>query len=129
MAGTTNNSRILCPSSRCKEGASLLGIVQSNGIVSLATEQIEVTKDFIEIVKLGRKPESRFRFADSCIQSSCNHWKDHKCTLINKVIDVFNKSGTVHPPECHIRNECRWYTQRGNMACAVCPYVITDLDV
>jgi hypothetical protein len=58
-----DNKAILCPSSRCQAGAILLGIVQDVGKISFTREKIIVNEEFVEIARMGRAPEKRFRFA------------------------------------------------------------------
>jgi len=122
--------RIMCPSSVCSEGATLLGIVKGNGTISFVKEKLTVTKNFVEISKTGRKPESRFRFANTCLQAPCVHWKENKCSLVDNMVNVFSKvAADVNDlPECTIRSDCRWYDQHGSKACTVCPYLIYELD-
>jgi len=84
-----------------------------------------VTADFIQETTKGRPAEQRFRFANRCVQSGCNQWKDGKCSVIKNVLDalpVFESS----LPKCAIRSSCRWYFQEGPKACSVCPLIITD---
>jgi hypothetical protein len=123
-----NEARILCPSATCEEGSYLLGIVQDDGQVSLANKKIVIDEDFVEIARLGRKPEKRFRFANSCATTKCRHWSNARCSVIDKVINILpSKEITGQLPECAIRPECRWYKQCGARACTVCPEVVTDL--
>lgn len=119
--------RILCPSARCKAGATLLGVVREDGTIAFLPAGFEVDEDFVRLVRQGRNPESRFRFADRCIEGACQQWKDHHCTVPGKVrsrLDVLPESGE---PDCAVRPYCRWYRQDGAAACDICPLVITDV--
>jgi hypothetical protein len=118
----------LCPSGRCQDGAILLGIVQSDGRVSISSEKLVVDQDFVQIAHRGRSPEKRFRFAENCINHGCKQWSDGRCSVIDKVIDILvPNEEPIELPECSIRTGCRWYKQCGGKACIVCPEVITDL--
>jgi hypothetical protein len=122
------NSGIMCPSARCKEGAVLLGIVQQNGRISFANERIGVDERFVQIARLGRSPEKRFRFSDDCINCSCAQWINGRCSVIDGIIHTFSADPEPSElPNCSIRTQCRWYKQCGGGACSVCPQVITDL--
>lgn len=121
---------MLCPSANCQPGAILLGIVERDGQVSLATERIAVDEQFVKIAQQGRTPEKRFRFADKCIQSGCKQWIGEHCGVIDNVIKTIGDApASPKLPQCSIRSQCRWYEQRGRAACFVCPLVITNLIV
>ncbi|MFC9498438.1 hypothetical protein [Streptomyces sp. NPDC056982] len=72
-------------------------------------------------------PESRFRFADTCVQDSCEHWSGKQCGLVGRLLEAAHEKGVVpasEPPRCAIRAECRWFAQNGRDACDVCPVVV-----
>jgi hypothetical protein len=123
----TENER-LCPSSTCKPGATLLGIVQEDGRVGFLRTPLTVDEDFVEKVERGRKAEKRFSFSSPCVESSCRQWTGHSCGVIERVMGFLKTDG---PPEtlplCSIRARCRWFHQEGARACSACPEVITDL--
>jgi hypothetical protein len=122
-------SKILCPSSRCIEGSHLLGIVKEDGFVSIIKTKTIIDNEFVQIAKLGRNPEKRFRFANNCVTTKCKQWKDGRCSVIDKVIAIIApKEIPDILPECPIRSECRWYKQCGSKACIVCSEIITDLS-
>ena len=73
--------KILCPSARCKPGAALLGVVREDGTIAFLPAGFEVDEDFVRIARQGRNPESRFRFADRCVEGACQQWQDHHCTI------------------------------------------------
>jgi hypothetical protein len=126
-------SKILCPSSTCKEGAILLGIVLPNGKVAVSSTEYIVDAEFVEEAKSGRLPEERFRFAGKCASSGCGNWKEHKCSVIELVKDdidqTVGKSPGASPlPDCAIRTSCRWYSQRGPEACYYCEFVVRGVE-
>jgi hypothetical protein len=120
----------MCPSARCEEGAVLLGIVGSNGVVGYVRPQMRVDRDFVEAASGGRTPEKRFRFAGSCVEAACGHWTGSRCGVIDRVLHLRDEGALIESdelPHCTIRSRCRWFAQRGTEACAVCPLVVTDL--
>jgi hypothetical protein len=124
-------SEILCPSWRCEAGASLIGIVLSDGSVAFSKERIAIDASFVEVARQGRSPEKRFRFASTCKRAACMQWADGKCG-ISDLITRQHDARSAAPnepfvlPECSIRPHCRWYLQSGDVACRACPKVITD---
>jgi len=122
----------VCPSSTCRPGAKLFGIVLPDGHVALTSECIEVDREFAQIAHEGRPPEQRFRFASGCMEGACRQWTGKQCGLIDRLVAEHERQlGEVIPPvslpECPIRPECRWYSQRGAQACSVCSLVVTDM--
>jgi hypothetical protein len=118
-----------CPSGRCLEGATLLGIVGVNGEVGYITPRIVVDATFVARAEQQRKPETRFRFAEPCVEHECVHWTGNRCGLIHQVLDspaaalrIMTQSKAL--PDCVIRRSCRWFAQVGARACAICPQVV-----
>lgn len=125
----TENDRLLCPSSKCEEGAILLGIVMPDGRVAFASDRIEINAEFVRSAREGRPPEKRFRFSGPCVQSGCRQWDGNRCTVIDVVLQEAKQTKIPELPDCSIRSQCRWYSQRGSSACFVCPEVVTDMKV
>jgi hypothetical protein len=119
-----------CPSGRCEEGAVLLGIVGSNGVVGYVQPALPISDEFVEEARQRGEPERRFRFAQPCLEGGCTQWTENRCGVIDRVLSAKDASGdttvTAGLPECSIRPSCRWFAQAGARACAVCPLVITD---
>lgn len=121
-----------CPSSACRPGAVLVGIVLPGGRVAYAADRIEVDDEFVRIAHEGRPPEQRFRFSTPCMGKGCAQWDGRECGLIDRLLvefkEQFGEPSACDPlPTCPIREECRWFRQRGGLACAVCNYVVTDM--
>lgn len=123
----------LCPSSRCHEGAILLGIVLADGRVAFARDRLVVDDAFVQnaTTEGSRPPESRFRFSSPCAQAACLQWTGSRCGVIDAVLkDV--RDQPLQPeagsplPDCSIRHHCRWFEQAGAAACAVCDLVVTE---
>jgi hypothetical protein len=119
-----------CPSARCQEGAILLGIAGTNGVVGYLSQRLEVDRDFVTKAREGRSPERRFRFAGPCVEGDCAQWDGKRCGVIDMAVDA-QQNGVVPTldlplPRCAIRATCRWFSQLGPKACAVCPLIVTD---
>jgi len=106
----------------------LLGIVGSDGRVQYAANKIVIDEEFVKVASVGRTPEKRFRFSNSCVESRCKQWKDHHCSVLDKIIDfpLPKREEDSRLPICSIRPSCRWFRQDGAHACSVCPWVITE---
>lgn len=122
--------KLMCPSSVCAEGATLLGIVMPDGRVAFASEPITVDAAFVETARQGRPPEQRFRFSTACARGACGQWTGSRCGVIDAAIaaDVGADEGDQHGdlPRCSIRASCRWFHQIGGAACRACTLIVTD---
>lgn len=115
----------LCPSSRCEDGALLLGVVQGAGVAFLP-EPLRVDARFDAIAREGRAPERRFRFAGPCQEGRCRQWTGARCGVADRVVALMGPSDAALP-RCAIRASCRWWGQAGPPACRACRFVVTDL--
>lgn len=127
-----SHDRSACPSSACRPGAVLVGIVLPGGRVAYAADRVEIDEEFVRRAHEGRPPEQRFRFSSPCMNAACAQWSGHECGLIDRLLGEFERQfGPVAAPDplpvCPIREECRWFRQRAGLACAVCNYVVTDM--
>jgi hypothetical protein len=118
-----------CPSGRCREGALLVGIVGTDGRLGYITPAMPIDADFVARARLGRTPESRFRFGEPCVRDRCAQWAVDRCGLITELLatpkGIAATSVKHRPlPACGIRNSCRWFRDRGADACAICPLVV-----
>ncbi|MBX2947196.1 MAG: hypothetical protein KF725_15300 [Cyclobacteriaceae bacterium] len=125
MTGLGSNSKT-CPSSVCEEGAEVIGLVNEQGQINFLGQPLPVFHEFVEIVRQGRSAEKRFRFANRCLEKGCHQWTGSGCGIIEDVLQNMEKNLMKALPNCGIRQDCRWYHQRGGNACRVCPIVITD---
>ena len=125
-----NKESILCPSAQCDEGAILLGVVQKNGHISFVRDKVFIDDEFVRISHLGRSPEKRFRFANTCAKAACKHWRNHQCMVVDTIVDICSPQPEMpRLPQCSIRENCRWFKQSGRKACTLCPLIITDLHI
>ena len=107
----------------------MLGIVLPNGAIAFARDRIVIDQEFVEIARRGRKPEKRFRFADRCFQGGCQQWTGDRCRVADALVDDLTPVGIArHLPACGIRPQCRWFHQRGESACHICPEIVTDAN-
>ena len=126
---------VLCPSSRCKDGAIVLGIVLPNQTIAYADQRFRIDADQAEKMRSSDvSPEKRFRFSSPCAQCGCAQWVNNgsggKCGVIEEVLEAPLPAFLPKTlPGCSIRSQCRWHLQRGDEACSVCRYVITDTAV
>lgn len=121
----------LCPSSTCHDGALLLGVVQGDRKVALLNPAIPVDKEFVQKVTASGNAENRFRFAGKCAKSGCMQWTGSSCGIMNELSganpDLITADLSLQ--ECSIRPQCRWYSQEGAKACAICPFVVTQAQM
>jgi hypothetical protein len=120
-----------CPSSTAAPGNLLIGIVRPDGTVAAIRPALEVDAEFVARAEAtGRAPEERLRFAGPCAGSSCRHWTNERCGLVELLsggalqADSPADSSAGGPPPCQIRSTCRWWSQRGPAACRVCPVIV-----
>ena len=122
-----------CPSAPIDEPrAKVLGVVGADGRLIFAREPIAIDAAFKERARQGRNPNKRFRFVTPCIQSGCRHWQEGRCVVADIVTDEVTTASTPEElaaplPACPIRPACRWYAQRGEEACRVCPQVVSHI--
>lgn len=102
----------------------LLGFLGADGRLGYIRPALPVDGEFVKRVDEYGDPESRFRFADRCVQDACTHWSENRCALIGQLIDAATLLEPGSLPRCDIRSDCRWFAQRGHDACGVCPVVV-----
>ena len=119
--------KVLCPSAPADDKAILLGVIQSDRSVAFLKDRIPVTHEFLDIVGKDRVPENQFRFSSPCLGSVCKQWVNGGCSLPERLGELIKISDSTHTPlpQCSIREECRWFIQRGAEACHICPLVVT----
>lgn len=115
-----------CPSWRARPGTLLLGVVNETGQVSILAKPLKVDQNFIDTAAERGRPESRFRFAGTCIETGCANWAGH-CRFGASLMD--HPPQVAEPPACGIRATCRWHAQHGPEVCLRCPAVVTDVAV
>jgi len=120
---------LLCPSSRAKPGALLLGVRQKEGTISILPQALPVDEHFLQDVHQDpTPPEQRFRFSNKCVESGCEQWTGKSCGVIERVIEFLDQVPVQEAlPACSIRPKCRWYEQQKGEACRICPYVLTEI--
>lgn len=112
--------------------AKVLGVVGADGRVIFAREPIPIDDTFKERARQGRNPDKRFRFVTPCLQRGCRHWQESRCIVADIVTDEMTAAADPGElagplPTCPIRPACRWWEQRGEAACRVCPDVVAQI--
>jgi hypothetical protein len=121
-------SKVLCPSSRAKPGAKLLGVRQDDGTVAILPTVFQIDLNFVENASKNGKPEEQFRFANSCVESGCVQWSGSRCGVSDRALQHLDSIPLASElPECSIRPQCRWFLQSGPDACKICPYILTEI--
>jgi hypothetical protein len=122
-----------CPSARCNPGASLLGVLGSDGRIKHARTAMTIDADFVARAQAHGPPEARFRFASPCVEGKCEQWSGNACGVVEKVLAhieaVAPELARDDLPPCTIRQTCRWYSQSGEKACKVCDLVVTGQNM
>lgn len=119
--------RTLCPSSRCKPGALLLGVVTAEGEIAFLPERTRITPRFAEIARQGRRPEARFRFAGACARNGCARWTGEGCGVAAAAAALADPA--VDPAACAITESCQWRAEHGEEICRACRFVVTERDL
>lgn len=124
MPGATE--KLACPSARAEPGNILYGRVNGGRVERLGTP-LEVTQDFVDAVSGNGPAEQRFRFAGTCQEGRCAQWNGHGCGVIERVLaEAAEQPEAPTLPRCFLRAHCRWFAQRGGVACSACSLVVTD---
>ncbi|HEY0303002.1 MAG TPA: hypothetical protein VGC36_16770 [Rhizomicrobium sp.] len=119
-----------CPSARAEAGATLIGVIGTDGRVAYLKTALEIDADFIAEASKDGPPEERFRFAGTCVEGKCVQWDGagKRCGVLDGVIPYLGRGDADAPLQpCVIRGACRWYRQDGAAACRICPGVITQI--
>jgi hypothetical protein len=115
----------MCPSAPGAAGAILLGIVRPDGTIAYLKDRMVVTTEFVRSARLGRAPESRFRFSSACVEDACMQWDGAACRVPGALSGSCSQSDARDLPACSIRRDCRWFTQAGPTICMACRLVVT----
>jgi len=130
---TAKNTGHSCPSAPCAPGATLLGVLGADGKIHNMRTAMIVDQDFVDNACTKGPPEGRMRFSASCQSGQCAQWDDGKCGVIERVLKrlapATETSPKKHLQPCVIRNDCRWFSQRGAPACNACQKVVTNLGL
>jgi hypothetical protein len=128
-SGAEASSPKTCPSSLCEEGAVVLGVMTAQGRLAYVHPPAEVDAEFVARERTRGHPERRFRFAAPCVEGDCPQWTGCGCAIADMAAEspLASRSSSRRLPACSIRRSCRWFSQRGADACAVCPLIVADM--
>ncbi|SDH82901.1 hypothetical protein SAMN05192558_105245 [Actinokineospora alba] len=126
MAFEASEDKPTCPSSHAGPGSVLLGVFGPDGRAVFTPHGPKLTPELRDQLAASTEGplESRFRFAAPCAQSACVFW-DGSCRAVDAAHEDYDSVAVETLPECGIRDTCRWWSQEGPRACAVCPLVRT----
>ncbi len=118
---------LLCPSAAPEAtDAVIFGVVGgtvAEPLVSYLDRPREVTDELLGLA--GHvDPREVFRFAAPCAEHACLHFKDARCQLGQRIVELL-PSAVDRLPACRLRPRCRWWAERGPAACTRCPLVVT----
>jgi hypothetical protein len=126
--------KMKCPSAPCQTGSEILGAIDGNGELRRLREEFVVDAEFVSAAYTpgSRSPTKRFRFVSACVEQGCAQWKGDHCGVAARIVAQYSQEvaapdeSSFELTKCRIRPECRWFSERGKMACLACKYVITD---
>jgi hypothetical protein len=127
--------KMKCPSAPCQRGSEILGAIDGNGELRRFQQEFVVDDEFVSAAytPASRSPTKRFRFVSTCVKQDCAQWKGDHCGVAARIVAQYSEQQVMPPDEksfeltkCRIRSDCRWFGERGKMACLACKYVITD---
>jgi hypothetical protein len=70
-------------------------------------------------------PTEVLRFAAPCACGRCQHFRDARCHLVEKIVAALPPA-VQELPACPVRSTCRWFAQEEAAACFRCPQIVTD---
>jgi len=123
-------SKGLCPSSRAREGALLIGVVVGDKVTFIQPAPTVTDED---LRQAGGGLEARFKFSFPCLHGACHNYGEGRCDLIHKLVTQQaqahplpdgSSEGLWHAEDCPIRSECQWFRDAGIRACGICPSVL-----
>jgi hypothetical protein len=120
---------VLCPSAPAEVGATLIGVVGTDGRVAHLGTGLKIGTEFIKEAIVHGPLEQRYRFSSPCHEKKCTNWNGSACGVIEELhtfVSLNSVSQETKLNPCSIREHCRWWIQRGKEACMACPMVITD---
>ena len=116
-----------CPSATNSEGASLFGIVGTDGLVKFLPHTVALNADLIAAGNNQGHPEAKFRYTQTCAEGGCRQWTGEKCGVTDRAFSLKPDQLIGKVEHCPIINDCRWYAQEGTKACEICPLIVADM--
>jgi hypothetical protein len=125
---TTDKNEILCPSSICESGASILGVIDESGSLRRVSPLLPVTDEFVSLFRSSGSSD-KFRFVGGCRAQECSRWVSGACAIaiaMREGNDELRES-EEKDHSCEIKDNCRWYKQEGNSVCLGCSRLATNI--
>jgi hypothetical protein len=101
-------------------------VMTSEGRLAYLQSPPRIDVGFVERAQRLGHPERRFRFSTTCVEAGCPQWTGDSCAVVDEALASREGEASGHLPACGIRRSCRWFSQRGPAACAVCPTIVAD---
>lgn len=118
----------LCPSAQPHQcGARVFAVVEAGpdgARLGYLERPIDVSAEVLALAG-PVAPTEVMRFAADCAESRCRHFRDDRCSLASRIVQLL-PAVTDALPACRIRAECRWFREEGAAACARCPQIATE---
>lgn len=111
---------IRCPSASIDRADGIIAVVRDNRGMEFLDKPIPIGLIERRYIK-GLQAHELMRLTAQCHEQACGNWEG-RC----KVPDILDKlriaehTVTTDKPKCSIRNDCRWYFERGAEVCQSC---------
>lgn len=124
---TEKSRTLLCPSAQPgMEGSVVFGVVTGPAEeprVAWLERPVPVTDELLAMTA-PLPPTQVLRFSAPCAEGKCCHFDGADCRLAHKLVQLMPAVDSSLPP-CRIRQDCRWFSQEGRVACMRCPQIVT----
>ncbi len=117
---------LTCPSGRARPGAQLFALRGADGKLRHLGKTLAVSDAASAEMRRQGNPEAHMRFAEPCQQHRCTQWTGGGCGLVGRLLAMAPEAQEGAAGRCAIRGSCRWFSQEGWSACAMCPEIATD---
>jgi hypothetical protein len=112
-----------CPSGAAHAPESVVLGVRAgvDGRVTYLADPVPAA-EVLDQIPADIEPRRVLRFASHCV-AECANRRGDDCTLIERVVAAYPAARTGPVPQCHLRADCKWWSQSGVDACRRCPAI------